>query len=108
MVSWVNEQRMTRGRRSLSTVETAMKMLLRRCVLLGTLLWGAPAWAGGAGVVLETMYYPRYGSPSAGHAAPGFLVCLGGVGMGYGRSGLRLGGEGLYCQGRRGVKRTMT
>ena len=34
------------------------------------------------------------------------MWCVGGVGMGFGKTGLRFGGEGVLCRGRQGVSMT--
>lgn len=54
---------------------------------------------GGGGVVVEGMYFPRYGDPQLPHESPGMLGCFGGVGQSYDATGLRFGGEGMYCWG---------
>lgn len=69
-------------------------------------LAGPPALAGGGagGLVIDGLYWPRYGDPTGDHAAPGPVGCIGGVGYAVLDSGLRIGGEGAGCRGRSGVR----
>lgn len=73
-----------------------------RSWLPALLLAPSLAWAeGGGGVTLDLQYLPRYGEPWLPHDAPGVVGCIGGVGYGVSKKGFRIGGEGVWCKGRR-------
>jgi hypothetical protein len=82
-----------------------MRSTSRWAWVLGAALGlASSAWAGGgAGITVESVYYPRYGQHPGDYEAPGPLLCVGGMGLGVSDSGFRIGGEAAFCRGRDGV-----